>query len=234
MKYSIGNVKLGENCFVFSRPVGKTCPSTCEYLHNGCYAEQTEAMYPNVRPAGMKNVVTNKNKFRALFISAINEKKSIRFMERGDWFLNGKLDTKFIENVVWACESILKEGKTLPKMWFYTHIYDRRLAKLSKYMKAYASVHNIKTMRKAKKLGFVLFAWCDSEKAFSPKRPKRFDKRKDWKDAMPKLTIIDGEKFITCPEIRKGRDFVTCTGTKDTVACNMCIKGKASVLFPNH
>ena len=48
MKVANGNDKLGKGCLVVSRPVGDTCPSTCEFLGNGCYAEQTEKMYPNV------------------------------------------------------------------------------------------------------------------------------------------------------------------------------------------
>ena len=42
MKVANGNDKLGKGCLVVSRPVGDTCPSSCDFLGNGCYAEQTE------------------------------------------------------------------------------------------------------------------------------------------------------------------------------------------------
>jgi len=87
----------------------------------------------------------------------------------------------------------------------------------------------------AKAAGFTLFAWCDSDQAIAPKRPRRKGPKRDaWSKALPTLTVLAGEKFVTCPEIRKGRDFVTCTGTKDSVACNMCVNGRKNVLFPCH
>lgn len=234
MKTADGNDKLGKNCIVVSRPVGDTCPSSCAFLGAGCYAEQTEKMYPNVRPASFQNIITEENRIRSMMVDAQKRGKSIRWHERGDWFLNGKLDTAYVNNVIQACESIVKSGGILPAMWFYTHIYDKRLVALSKYMSVYASVHNAADMKKAKKAGFELFAWCDSDKKFAAKRPKQKAKKLAWKASLPKLHIIEGEKFITCPEIRKGREFVTCSGTKDSVACNMCIHGKANVLFPCH
>ena len=70
MKTAKGNDKLGkENCIVVSRPVGDTCPPSCEFLGNGCYAEQLEKIYPGVRPAGMQNLITEKNKIRAMLIN---------------------------------------------------------------------------------------------------------------------------------------------------------------------
>ena len=229
-----GNDKLGKNCFVVSRPVGDTCPSTCMFLGNGCYAEATERQYKNAREAAFSNVITEIGRIRSMIINAIKKGKSIRFHERGDWFLDGKLDEKYLDNVCVACESVIESGYTLPDMWFYTHIYDRRLTKLSKYMAVYASVHNAEDMNAAKSEGFKLFAWCDSDEAIAPKRPRGKIKKAAWQAALPKLVVLEGETFVTCPEIRKGRDFVTCTGNKDSIACNMCPRGKKNVLFPSH
>lgn len=234
MKTAEGNDKLGKNCIVVSRPVGDTCPSTCSFLGNGCYAEQTEKQYPNVRPAGMQNLITEAGRIRAMILDAVKRGKSIRWHERGDWFLNGELDAHYVNNVMSACDSIVKSGGELPPMWFYTHIYDSRLVELSKYMAVYASVHNAEDMRKAKSAGFTLFAWCDSDMAFATKRPKAKAKKAAWQAALPKLHIIEGEQFVTCPEIRRGREFVTCSGTKQSHACNMCIHGRRNVLFPAH
>jgi len=234
MKYAEGNDKLGKGCFVVSRPVGDTCPSSCDFLGNGCYAEQTEKMYPNVRPAGMQNIITEKHRIRSMIIEAKRKNKSIRVHERGDFFLNGELDLDYLANWVWACESILADGDTLPDMWFYTHIYDDRLVSLDKYMNVYASVHNDEDMGAALAQGFKLFAWCDSDTKIAPKRPRNKAKADAWRKALPKLVVLNGTKFVTCPEIRRGRGVVTCTPTKGSVTCDLCVKGLANVLFPSH
>ena len=224
--------KLGKGCLVVSRPVGYTCPSTCEFLGNGCYAEQTEKMYPNVSPAGMVNLITERGRIRSMILDAMRQGKSIRWHERGDWFKSGELDTEYVENVTWACESILADGNSLPDMWFYTHIYDSRLVAMEKYMNVYASIHNATDKSAAVAAGFKLFAWCDSDEKIAKKRPKRKAAAEAWLNSLPKLVIIDDTKYVVCPEIRRGRGVVTCTHTKGSVACNMCPKGLANVLFP--
>jgi hypothetical protein len=234
MKVANGNDKLGKGCLVVSRPVGDTCPSTCAFLGNGCYAEQTEKMYPNVRPAGMVNLITEKGRIRSMILDAIRQEKSIRWHERGDWFKDGELDLEYLENVTWACESILADGNSLPDMWFYTHIYDDRLVSLEKYMNVYASVHNDEDMCAAMAQGFKLFAWCDSDEKIAKKRPKRKAAAEVWRKSLPKLVVLNGTKFVTCPEIRRGRGVVTCTPTKGSVSCELCVKGLGNVLFPSH
>jgi len=234
MKVANGNDKLGKGCLVVSRPVGDTCPNSCAFLGNGCYAEQTEKMYPNVRPAGMQNVITERGRIRAMILDAKRQGKSIRWHERGDWFLNGELDTNYVDNVVWACESILADGDSLPDMWFYTHTYDSRLVSMGQYMNVYASIHNEKDYNDAKSAGFKRFAWCDSDQKIAPKRPRSKAKAAAWRDSLPKLVVLHGEKYVTCPEIRRGRGVVTCTPTKGSVSCDLCVRGLANVLFPSH
>jgi hypothetical protein len=234
MKVANGNDKLGKGCLVVSRPVGDTCPNSCAFLGNGCYAEQTEKMYPNVRPAGMQNLITERGRIRAMILDAKRQGKSIRWHERGDWFLNDELDTNYVENVTWACESILADGDSLPDMWFYTHIYDSRLVAMVKYMNVYASIHNADDYKSAKSAGFKRFAWCDSDMKIAPKRPRSKAKADAWRQALPKLVVLEGEKYVTCPEIRRGRGVVTCTPTKGSVACDLCVRGLANVLFPSH
>lgn len=234
MKTADGNDKLGRGCIVVSRPVGDTCPPDCDYLDNGCYAEQTEKQYKNARTAGFANVITEKHKIRAMILDAKKREKSIRWHERGDWFLNGELDLDYVSNVTWACESILADGDTLPNMWFYTHIYDSRLVALEKYMAVYASIHDNNDKATASAAGFKLFAWCDSDMKIAPKRPKSKAKADAWRAALPKLVIIEDTKYVICPEIRRGRAVITCTGTKDSISCDMCVKGLANVLFPAH
>jgi hypothetical protein len=239
MKTADGNDKLGKNCIVVSRPVGDTCPGPdseypCEFLDNGCYAGATERQYKNAREAGFANVITEKNRVRAMIVDAEKRNKSIRWHERGDWFKDGQVDTDYVGNVRWACQSILDNGGRLPRMWFYTHIYDSVIANLSDYMMVYASVHNVEDKRQAETAGFQLFAWCDSDTKVAPKRPKNKAKADAWRASLPKLVILDDTKFVTCPEIRRGRSIITCTGTKDSIACDLCVKGLANVLFPAH
>ena len=116
-----------------------------------------------------------------MILDAHSKGKSIRWHERGDWFLNGELDLDYLCNVTDACESILAEGKELPEMWFYTHIYDSRLVSLEKYMNVYASVHNDTHMGEALAQGFKRFAWCDSDMKIAPKRPKNKAKADAWR-----------------------------------------------------
>jgi hypothetical protein len=236
MKTANGNDKLGkENCIVVSRPVGDTCPPDCDFLGNGCYAEELENIYPGVRPAGMQNLITEKNRIRSMLVDAVKKNKDVRWHERGDFFKDGQLDNEYVDNVLWACESIVADGGTLPTMWAYTHIYDRRLStELGKYINMYASIHDGEDMKQAKDAGFKLFAWCDSDTKIAPKRPRGKVKAAAWRASLPKLVVLEGEKFITCPEIRRGRGVVTCTATKNSVHCDLCPRGLANVLFPSH
>jgi hypothetical protein len=237
MQFSKGNEKLGDGCLVVSRAVGDTCPSSCDFLGNGCYAENTENIFKNSRAVGLRNMITEKNLIRAMIVEAIKKEVAIRWHERGDFFKNGELDMEYVENIVWACESLLSESKELPEMWVYSHIYDNRIVnQLSKYMVVYASVHNSDHKEAASNAGFKYFAWCDTDNVYSPKKPRSKGKIEAWRKALPKLAIIDNERYITCPEMRRGRQAggVTCTGTKDSVECNLCVKGLANVLFLNH
>jgi hypothetical protein len=237
MQFSKGNEKLGDGCLVVSRAVGDTCPSSCDFLGNGCYAENTENIFKNSRAVGLRNMITEKNLIRAMIVEAIKKEVAIRWHERGDFFKNGELDMEYVGNIVWACESLLSEGKELPEMWVYSHIYDSRIVNhLSKYMVVYASVHNSDHKEAASNAGFKYFAWCDTDNVYSPKKPRGKAKVEAWRKALPKLAIIDNERYITCPEMRRGRQAggVTCTGTKDSVECNLCVKGLANVLFLNH
>ena len=236
MQASKGNEKLGTGCWVVSRAVGDTCPDTCEFLGNGCYAEGTERIFKQSRAVGLRNMITEAGKIRSMILTAIKEGRSIRWHERGDFYNNGILDLEYIGNIVQACDSIIAEGKELPDMWAYTHIYDHRIVEmLGKYIVLYASVHNNEQKQEAIDAGFTLFAWCDTAQKYAPKK-KRGKGGIEQRKLAPKLVIIEDEKYITCPEMRRGRQAggVTCTGTKDTIVCNMCVKGLANVLFLNH
>ena len=234
MKIAEGNDKLGKGCVVVSRPVGDTCPSACAFLENGCYAEATEHRFPNAREAGFHNLITEKNRIRSMILDASRRGKSIRWHERGDWFKDGEIDMAYVENVTAACDSIVADGHDLPEMWCYSHIYHPVIAELSRYMQVYASVHNEQDIEVARAAGFTLFAMCDSDENVAAKRPRGKAKADQWRKSLPKLAVLYDMKFITCPEIRRGREEITCTGTTDSIECNLCVKGLANVLFPSH
>jgi hypothetical protein len=234
MQFSKGNEKLGDGCLVVSRAVGDTCPPSCDFLGDGCYAEATENLFKNSRAVGLRNIITDKNLIRVMILEAIKKNVAIRYHERGDFMKNNELDIEYVQNIVWACESILADGDSLPDMWFYTHIYDARLVSLEKYMNVYASVHDDNDMGEALAQGFKLFAWCDSDMKIAPKRPKSKAKAEAWRQALPKLVVLNATKFVVCPEIRRGRSEITCTGTKDSISCDLCVRGLANVLFPAH
>ena len=71
-----------------------------------------------------------------MLINAEKKGNDLRWHERGDFYKNGsELDIEYIDNILWACRSILQEGGKLPKMWAYTHIYDPKLSRiLGKYI----------------------------------------------------------------------------------------------------
>lgn len=238
MKFSIGNAKLGDNCLVASRPVGDTCPSSCEFLGHGCYAENTEKRYPNVRQSVMANLITESGRIRSMFLLAKSQGKSVRLHAYGDLYKNGKLDTVYLNNLVTAFNSLKIEDR--PAVWLYTHVISKKVLILQDIgIQLYASVNSAKQLKKAKKLGFKLFAWSDSSQQIS----KRKQHGKPHSH-LPNYLTIEGERFIVCPEQRKGRTKVTCTGSCSvdkqsgkmvkTVACNACVKGISNVLFLLH
>lgn len=229
MKVAIGNSKLGINCYVISRAVGDTCPSSCYFLGNGCYAEQTEKQYKNARTAGLHNAVIESNDVADLLRKAIKDRKSIRFHERGDFGRNDILDKAYIKAIEQACKKVKKECGNLPDMWAYTHFYSNELVKsLGSYIKLYASVHNTKDMSVAKKAGFKHFAFIDTGNVILEK------KKRGKLPTVPRFLTYGKKKFLVCPEQRKGRDFVTCTGGK-SVACNWCVRSHGkNVAFLEH
>jgi hypothetical protein len=235
LKYAIGNDKLGDRCFVISRQVGETCPSACHYLGNGCYAEATETRFPHARSATAENSrigIQDWQKLRALILLAKAEGCSLRIHERGDFGRDDSLDMPYVKAWAVACASILKMRETLPCIWVYTHFLDSRIpATLGEFVSVYASVHNLKELRQAKRAGFTLFAWIDTAHKLADK--KRRGAAQGNLDT-PRFVEYGKERFLVCPEQRKGRDVVTCTGKGETVACHYCTRGAGNVVFLDH
>jgi hypothetical protein len=229
MKYVIrGNDKLGKNCVVVSRAVGDSCPDSCVFHPENdhpqkCYAgpSGTEGRFPNARNAGLANMVTDKNRIRAMILHAVKLKRPIRIHERGDFGENNKVDHTYIDNWMWAIDSVIRDGIDPTDIWVYTHFYDSRLVALGfRGVHVYASVHSARDLKKAKKAGFTLFAYISKIKK---------------KDGSPNWVEVNGMgRTLVCPEQRKGRKFVTCTGGNGTTKCDWCVKGKGNVVFLEH
>ena len=222
MKFAVGNEKLGKNCLIVSRPVGLTCPSSCFFLHNGCYAEFTEKRFPNARKAAENNIVVSYKDIIEIIEKAIAKDYSIRIHERGDFLLNDKPDMKYIG----AWKRALNAFNSLPDIWTYSHGYYKSIANLQDFgIRMYASIHNSTDLKAAKKAGFKLFAYCTT-----------IPRKKGGSADAPKLIVLDNEKFITCPEQRRGRSNggVTCTGGNDSIKCDLCVRGLANVAFLEH
>jgi hypothetical protein len=216
MKHSKGNDKLG-NCGVMSRPVGDTCPSTCWFLGNGCYAEATENRFPNAREYSQNNILTQWRGIKR-FIEKYADK---RIHERGDWFINGKLDRRYLYN--W-CKA-LRESNKRGKIWTYTHILDKRLLTLERYgVKIYASVNTPTEAEYARSAGFSLIAYCTDIKK----------KKGGSRDVTTYIDLPVIGRTLVCPEQRLGRKRVTCAGTKTTTRCGWCIDGRGDVAFLEH
>jgi hypothetical protein len=228
LKYSAGNSKLGTKCFVVSRPVGMTCPTKCHFLGRGCYAEATEKRFPNARRSAMSNVSVDWWQVRQLLILARRKGFSIRFHERGDWGIDNKIDKAYVQAVKRACQSLIQDGMKLPEIWTYTHFLSSYLVKhLSPYMNIYASVHSLKEQTRAEKAGFKHFAWIDTDGLIAKHK-------NGGNDEAPKLVILNNERYVVCPEMRKGRDNITCSGSKNTKTCDLCVRGLANVVFLEH
>ncbi len=225
MKIAKGNDKLGKNCLIVSRPVGLTCPSSCFFLGNGCYAEFTEKRFPNARKASLENLIVSAEDIRAVIQQAIDKNLSIRIHERGDFLLNDKPDKAYIKAWKDACKGYHDIG-ALPDIWTYSHGYYKVIADLQNYgIRTYASIHNSEDLKKAKRAGFKLFANCTT-----------IPRKKGGSADAPKLVILDNVKFITCPEQRRGRSNggVTCTGSGESIKCDLCVRGLANVAFLEH
>jgi hypothetical protein len=236
MKTAIGNAKLGQKVIVVSRPVGDSCPDSCVYLNNGCYAQATERRFPNARQAGFSNMFSDVNSVRRTIRASIDSGMPIRIHERGDFiFINSRgkklLDKRYLN--AWLSALAKFEKSELPRIWLYTHcLTEAAILKLEAFgVSVYASVNTEEEYETAKKTGFKLFAFCS-----------KFRKKKGGSKDFPVYTdqAITTERTLVCPEQRLGRNRVTCCGSQKnakfekTTACNWCVKGKGNIVFLEH
>tara|TARA_Y100000034_G_scaffold55625_1_gene68127 strand:+ start:296 stop:997 length:702 start_codon:yes stop_codon:yes gene_type:complete len=233
MKHAVGNDKLGSRCLVVSRAVGDSCPTTCLFLtmlnKNGnpiCYADGTEKRFKNARQAGLDNLITSSQGIFEVLQKAVRQNRSVRIHERGDFFNDGELDKVYLVNWILAIKTIVEESAKLPDIWVYTHVYDSSILELAKLgVSVYASVHTENDIELAQQAGFTLFAYCTDIR-------KKKGGSKDDVTTYLDLPVIG--RTLVCPEQRLGRKRVTCSGGKNTISCNWCVKGKGHVAFLEH
>jgi hypothetical protein len=235
-----GNSKIGEDAIAHSRPVGAendgTCPSTCKLLDGECYAQAQQTRWPNTLAAAKQNLITEANQMHSMFVRALKSNQDVRLFVTGDAMRNNKLDKEFLANLRWAAESVRAKHGRLPKIWLFTHVHRKELAALSDIAAVYASVHTEGELAKAEKAGFTLFALADLDGSLLPIAPKTTSKKKKdaWRATLPARIKFGGKEFLVCPEQRKGRDRVTCSGGIKTMRCGWCVEGRGSVAFALH
>jgi hypothetical protein len=215
MRFSeVGNDKVGHDTITVSRPTVDSCPPDCFFLNNGCYAQRTENRWKHTRSFAAPNLKTKKVGIIALIWKAISDNKPIRIHERGDFYIDNKLDIEYINN--WKAALSEFDRDVLCNIWTYTHVYDKEVADLQNYgINIYASVNTEKQAKLAKKNGFKLFAW--STDLVKSKHKSNLDKPK-----YVDLPVIGST--LVCPEQRVGKS-LTCS------KCQWCIQGKGNVAF---
>ncbi|AYJ74711.1 hypothetical protein phiFa_10 [Thermus phage phiFa] len=110
------HVKLG-SVYRTYRPVGKTCPTECPLLNNGCYAQSGPTAIHAKRSADSDGW---KEKLLTL-----PPKSKIRYLVSGDWFIDDQPDWDTIS-------AILEVHAKRPDLrgWSYTHGWRRLDASL--------------------------------------------------------------------------------------------------------
>lgn len=163
-----GNGKLGKKISTFSRSYDLSCPSTCEHLENGCYADRIERRFSSAKKAYSGNLqIKDWQKIRAFLLEAKRKNNVVRFHVSGDYMMKTKddrrvIDVKYINAVEQAYKSLIKDKIEPPLSFAFTHVYNKKVSKLKKYIKLYASVETSSDHKLAKKAGFKLFAWSST------------------------------------------------------------------------
>lgn len=215
-----GNDKLGKHISTFSRSYDESCPNECEHLDNGCYAERIERLFPSAKKSYAKNLeIKDWQKIRAFLLEAKGKNNDVRYHVSGDFLFTNKrgakiIDIKYINAIKQANQSIIKEGKVPPKQFAFTHVYNKKVSQLKKYIKLYASVQTASDHKKAKIAGFKLFAWSST-----------LVKGKDTKKT---YTTESNTLAVTC--------FEQLGVKSDCGACRFCIEPniKLDVAFMRH
>lgn len=196
--FHANNSKLGKGVSTTYLPVGTvenggTCPATCPFLGNGCYAQKGNVNMHQRSTAGCNPVD------EADAIAKMEPKPGdmLRLHVSGDFVSNAHL--KAVDK---ACGEWIAKGGDKP--WAYTHNWRHLNPENAKHFSLMASVHSLEEADQAKAKGWKCFALAvpnfDGPKAFS----------------------VGEHKVVPCPnqtqEAKTCKDCKLCTTGKVNVA----------------
>lgn len=179
------NKKLGEGVATTYLPVGTvedggTCPSTCPFLGNGCYAQKGRVNL-HVRATMGCNPIEEAEMIRT---ASPKPGQMLRLHVSGDFVSNAHLKAVDAAVAVWT-------AKGGGGAWAYTHNWRELDPKNAKHFNLIASVHSIEDGIAAKAAGYKSFALATA--------------KHDGKKAY----FAEGEKMLPCPQQTSG-GAVTC------------------------
>lgn len=114
----VGNKKTGVPSTY--RRVGDTCPETCPWLDNGCYAQGGRVALQSKAASD----ATEQSLFAAASAMAIAAKTGTvaRLHVSGDFLRDGNVDVEYVLGLLDIAEELQKRGYSGPRAWAYTHI----------------------------------------------------------------------------------------------------------------
>ena len=158
------NYKLGRDAMVTYRKVGLTCPSTCEYLNAGCYAQKYHSdMSAKHAPHDAERFDSEMTIKTASFLHKDKKPSMLRFHTSGDVMLYDKPQHDYIDMLnKWAD---IYTNRLKINVINYTHAWkEQDVQSIKKYTRA--SVHNIQDAKEAIRNGWhVAYGITDGKTA---------------------------------------------------------------------
>lgn len=176
-----GNAKTGKMAVTY-RQVGETCPSTCPFLGNGCYAQ-----HGNVNIWQARSEYSNKDGISLFrFVMSLPDNYMLRHHVSGDVMLNDSVDWGYIE---WMNKSASARPDIV--QFAYTHAWKQIGVSPFRGVTVNASCETVEDVKLAKSLGYPATMVVKST-----------EERKSWRE--------DGIKFRVCPQQTNGVKCSTC------------------------
>lgn len=101
------------------RRVGKTCPTSCEFLESGCYAKSGRVALSNNRDQGDRESAVRA--FMVGAVSALRKNKLVRIHVSGDFGSNNKVDHEYVHSISEVAEELKRLAGVPYVGWGYTH-----------------------------------------------------------------------------------------------------------------
>lgn len=138
----VGNRNKKTGCLGTYRPVGATCPDSCPFLNNGCYA-QGGNVNPHQRRASSEIRNSLNSAALALALGAVTG-EIVRLHVSGDFAIeNGdekEVDVDYIIGLLEICEALDASGFDGVFGYTYTHIEREKIAPYVALLDGYISV----------------------------------------------------------------------------------------------